>query len=117
MKPFIVALLLLLPIAALAERVIKFDPPTTRVNGERLSVGEISHFTLSCDNGAAVEIPGVSPLGEYRIDRTDVMNGWGVVECHLTTTDTDGRTSAGSNSVPLDFEAPPSAPTNLIVIQ
>ena len=115
-------LLLLLPAFALADsapRTLTWDAPTTRQNGVELPLEEIDYYTLACDTGAVIEIPAESPEGRHVVQRQDLMGAdeYGQTDCTLVTTDTDGNVGRPSEAVTVWFDAPPSAPTNLLVIE
>lgn len=95
---------------------ISWDAPTTRVDGQPLSLDEIQNYNLYCGD-VTTTIPPSTETGTYEVSRSEILPGYGEHTCYMTTVDVNGLESEPSERVTIAWEiTAPSSPTNLIII-
>ena len=126
---FIIALLLLAPLALAADDTtrIEFDPPTSREDGTVLDPAtEIAQYDLYCryqdaeefaSDGSVLTIPGLTETGEHETTYGEFLPERGRYDCALTATDTDGRESDYSEIVEVSWLSKPGTATNVIIVR
>jgi hypothetical protein len=98
-------------------KTVTWEAPTTRQDGKTLTIEELSHYNLYCDDVIVVEIPAVSSDGRYEVSEIELFSEYGTHPCTMTAVDTDGLESIQSNVVEVVWEPKsPSAPTIMLII-
>lgn len=110
---------------------VSFTTPVERVNGDPLTIEEISHYDFRCfvvsespqENIEyySVDIPKHTEDGskEFAIKMSELFPDYGDYNCEIATVDTDGLLSdyAFMAGGPVEFDpSKPEAPTNVILL-